>query len=301
MADRRKRKQAANVDAISREIGSEIRRILRKWYSLKTPIQTFREVDRPAGRPSIEVYFGTSLLGPSPHDSTSVGVQDKSIGTLGLPDERINDALHHFAGSVWHLRDRIRRWDRARGTSPEVVKRRITKLIGESRDLQICGELITEKKHGAREDRSGLQPWLSGTHFDTSKNGAVEFWYDGAVKEAYLLVTIANPVPYRVDVYRGDDPAIDRERPDEGAKIGDAVDIISSGFRAWLPLIRDLGILDGDGPEENALVQILKPLCDLRAEGGGGEQREVGKTRVAKKTARKKAVRKTRKKKRKKV
>lgn len=272
MVDRRKPKQTANVDAISREIRSEIRRILRKWYSLQTPIQTFREVDRPAGRPSIEVYFGTSLLGPNPHNSSSVGAQYKSIGILGLPDERINDAIHHFAGSVWHLGDRIRRWDRARGTSSEVVKRRITKLIGESRDLQICGDLITEKKHGAREDRSGLQPWLSGTHFDTSKNGAVEFWYDGKVKEAYLLVTIANPVPFRVDVYRGDDPTINRERPDAGAKIGNAVDIISSGFRAWLPLIRDLGLLVGDDPEDDALIQILEPLCDLRAKVGRGRE-----------------------------
>ncbi len=64
------------------------------------------------------------------------------------------------------------------------MKRRIKKHIDNSTQLQICGDLITEKKHAAREERSGLQPWLYITHFDTSANGPVEFWYAGAVKES---------------------------------------------------------------------------------------------------------------------
>lgn len=123
-----------------------------------------------------------------------------------------------------------------------------------------------------------MQPWLSVTHFDTSKSGMVEFWYDGAVKEATLLVSCASPVRFHVDIYRGDDPAIPRDQPyDESAKIGNAVDIIFSGFQDWLPLIRDVGFLESDEPESNALAQILKPLCDMRPEGGATSNENLGR------------------------
>ena len=114
MADRRKRNSAADAAAIATELRSEVRRIIRKWYGLQTPLQTFREFERPEGRPSIQVCFGPSLLGDSPPEPAAAGLR---CGTneIGLPDERIDDAFHDFAGSVWHLGDRIHKWDRAMG------------------------------------------------------------------------------------------------------------------------------------------------------------------------------------------
>lgn len=267
MSDRRKHNSAVNQSEIATDFRNEVRRIIRNWYGLQMPVETFRKVERPEGRPNIQVCFGPSLLGNNPPEESAIGLQTR-VKRITLPDERIRDRFHDFAGSVWHLKDRIQMWERVKRTPKVIVERRINEHIDECRDLQICGDLISKKKHGAREERSGLQPWLSLTSFDTSKNGPVEFWYDGKVKEAVLLVTTASPVPYRVDVYRGDDPSIDRQRPHEGAKIGNAVDIIFAGFMHWLPLIRDVGILESDEPENNALVEILKPLCEMRPEGG---------------------------------
>lgn len=264
---RASKRNSAAAAAIATEIRSEIRRIIRKWSGLQTPLQTFRQVERPEGGPSIQVCFRPSLRGDRPPEPAAAGLCFRT-NEIGLPDERIDDAFYDFAGSVWHLSARIHKWDRAIGTPTEVVKRRIKKHVDDSTELKICGDLITEKKHAAREERSGLKPWLYITHFDTSANGLVAFWYDGTVKEAVLLVSSMDPVPFRVDVYRGDDPSINRDAPDAAAKIGSAVDIISTGFQHWLPLIRDLGILESDDPESNALVQILKPFCELRPEGG---------------------------------
>jgi hypothetical protein len=174
----------------------------------------------------------------------------------------MDDAFHDFAGSVWHLGDRIYNWDVANGTPRRIAKSRKRKHVDCSQELKICGDLITEKKHAAREERSGLKPWLYITQFDTSAVNPVEFWYEGALKEAVLLVSSMSPIPFHVDVYRGDDPKLDRDDPDPEARIGDAVEVISAGFRHWLPLIRELGILDGDDPESVALVQILKALWD---------------------------------------
>lgn len=268
MTNRRERKAAADVTKIATEIRSEIRRIIRKWYTLKTPLQNFREVDRPKGSPNKQVLFGTSLLGDNPLKLEDVGVRLKC--KYGLPDERMDDAFNDFAGSVWHLGDRIRRWDRARGTPAIVVHKTFEKHIKGNSNLLICGDLINEKKHATIGKRSGSYSWLSNTHFDTSNSGEVEFWYKGNVKEAILLVSSANPIPFHIDIYSSDSPNASHDiHYDENAKIGNAIDIISAGFLHWLPLIRDFGIINNDGPEDKAIIQLLMPFCDLRAVSKG--------------------------------
>ena len=85
--------------------------------------------------------------------------------------------------------------------------------------------------------------------FDTSKNGVVEFYYDGASKEKELLVTNPVPIPYVVEILLSNGTAA----------LGDAVDIISQAFFGWLPLIQRLGVLAGSDRESEHLREILFP------------------------------------------
>jgi len=60
-------------------------------------------------------------------------------------------------------------------------------------------------------------------------------------------VTNPVPIPFRVDILVGDG---------ESGK-GNAVAFIYNAFQEWVPLIRELGILDADDPECNALRSRL--------------------------------------------
>jgi len=105
------------------------------------------------------------------------------------------------------------------------------------------------KKHGRNQNNSRLNPRIvPEIIFDTSRSRLLELYYDGAIKRRELLVTNPVPIPYRVDVADG-----------AGTVIGNAADIIRGGFAHWLPLIKQLGVLDGTGREEEALREVLFP------------------------------------------
>ena len=96
------------------------------------------------------------------------------------------------------------------------------------------------------ENRSQLDPHVGLVSFDTSKSGAIEMYYDGAMKDKELIVTNPMAIPYSVEILAHDDSVI-----------GDAREIINDGFKDWLPAIRQLGILSASDRETEALRSIL--------------------------------------------
>ena len=169
------------------------------------------------------------------------GLKLGGLKTYTAPDERIYDRVLEFAKAVWHLKDRLHQYAKATNQHADVDH-----VAKQSNDLLVCADLANKKKHGRNENRSQLDPHLGLVSFDTSNNGAIEMYYDGAMKDKELIVAKPVPIPYSVDVLDQDDSVI-----------GDARIIINRGFSAWLPLIRQLNVLSADDPETKALRTIL--------------------------------------------
>jgi hypothetical protein len=104
-----------------------------------------------------------------------------------------------------------------------------------------------QKKHGRNANRSKLNPRVGLVRFDTSQSGFVEIYYDGAMKDKELIVTNPTPIPFRVEITNGE----------EGATIGDALDLVNKAFSEWITPIKKLKVLDDNGPESDALRSIL--------------------------------------------
>ena len=177
---------------------------------------------------------------------TAPGGDGKRVSVLELrfPVETITDRVALLAASVWHLKDRLKKY-------AKVTKRHsdIEVWANGDRHLQICGDIGNQKKHGGNDNVSGLDPRVvAEVVFDTSRSGLLEFYYDGATNQRELLVSDAMPIPYRVDIADG-----------MGAVIGDAATVIRAGFDHWLPLIDRLGVLAGEGPDDDALLRVLFP------------------------------------------
>lgn len=221
---------------IAGEIARELRHILNVLCELLRPINRFDESpQRPVGVPRYFVSFDTK-----PHQDVT-GLKRK-IRQLSFPVEAISEQAALLAASVWHLKDRLHHYAKATKSPADS-----TAWANSSRDLLICGDIGNLKKHGHSPNWSGVNPRIvPEIIFDTSRNGLLELHYNGATKHAELLVTEPVPIPYRVDIADA-----------TGAVIGDAGTIIQAGFNHWLPLIRELGVLDGDGAEETALRNVL--------------------------------------------
>lgn len=246
------RRRDDKIAIISQEIRSELRRIIRKYNELTRPLQLFRVVDtRPDGAPKYQVCFDLY-----PHEPTGSGLR-MSSKKVCQPDERLQDLVYDFAGSVWHLKDRLHAWGRARSLL-YVKPKRIEDHAKDSPELLITADLITRKKHAAHENRSGIDPCLDVIQLDTSASGRIEYWYNGAVKETILLVTDPTPIPFCIDICEGNglgQPKSDPPLPEE--RIGNAANVIWTGFRHWIPLIKEFKIFTSGDPEYIALAAIL--------------------------------------------
>lgn len=244
-----KRHKAQSMADIEHGLRIELRAILRQYDDLRSPLDRF---ERHPFRPETQPRFFVAFDRKTRHDINGLRV---GIKRLVLPDERILDGVLRFAESVWHLKDRLRQFAKAKSDSLDVER-----IATESEALRICADLANTKKHGACEQRSGLNPRLGivpensetdgvgVVEFDTDACGVVELFYQGATKEKELLVTEPVPIPFRVDILLGDGKSGKR----------DAVGFIYDAFyRHWVPVIRELGLLESDDREVQALRSRL--------------------------------------------
>jgi hypothetical protein len=227
---------------IGSEIRAELRSILRQQDDLRRPLESFGEVlDRNAGEPRYYVLFDQNPR------LVINGVRFGGSKLLNLPDERILDRALEYAKSVWQLKDRLKLWVKANALPIDVEAEG-----RKSPDLCICADLANWKKHGENKyKRSGVDPRVNLVTFDTSQNGGLEIYYDGATKRQELLVTIPSPIPYWVEVV-GNGGQV---------KLGKAVEIIDRGFADWLPAINSMGGLTGNDRENEYLRKRLFPAA----------------------------------------
>lgn len=203
---------------MSDEIEREIRSIRRQFFVLRSGI-TNPELLDPLSKPR--------------------GLRLGSMQRLVFPHEGILDAIWTFAGSVWHFKDYLK----VAVSRPQA--KAVEAFAEQSLDLKVVADLANEKKH-ARVDRprSGLSPKLGildgGTlmlgvvRFDTSRNGMIEFAYNGKNKAHRFWVTNALPILFGSDIIV--------TTPDGPASKGDAVTFIHGAFKQWERLLPTLGI-----------------------------------------------------------
>lgn len=205
---------------IAAGVRAELRSILRLLAKPGRPLDQFEVVEGVAqGEPRYRI------AGASSH-------------------EAIQDDILALAGGVWHLKDRLKRWAKAKGlrVSPDIED-----WADGNPALLVCADLVNAKKHGGNDNRSGYAPVLSGVKFDTSKNGPIGVQYDGSIKESDLLVTLPIPVANEVEILTGDGKAT----------LGDAVELICNAFISCVPLIQKLKVLGPGDPESRRLNDLL--------------------------------------------
>lgn len=230
----------ATTEQIASEVRAELRSILRQRQDLHQPLQWFGLIEsRAEGEPRYYVLFDQNPR------LIVKGMRIGGVGKLELCDERIIDRAFEFAKSVWQLKDRLKMWVNAQGAGPNIEE-----IASKSRHLLICADLANWKKHGANKNRSGLNPRIANVIFDTSRNGAVELYMDGATKHQELLVAKDVPIRFTVEVKGGE----------EALQLGDATKLIWQAFQDWLPVIEATGVLSDTNPESAYLQQLLFPL-----------------------------------------
>lgn len=223
-----------NTDLLN-EIYEELRTILRLREELSTPVDRFCFDPRRTEAPQHYVQFDVQKL------RVINGLKLRSK-TLTLPDEHIRSRTNEFAQTVWHLKDRLNAQSKLLGKVVDVEAH-----ADGSSDLLICSDLANQKKHGRNKNRSGLAPKLGHVVFDMSKSGRYELHYNGAKKEKSVVVEHPVPIGFKVMI----------EIDDGSASLDDAISIISSAFDDWLPVIKQLKILDHDGADVEALRTAL--------------------------------------------
>ena len=229
---------SASANKVATEIRTELRSILRQRDDLRKPLEVFGEVQsRPDNVPRYYVMFD---LNPR---LVVEGLRLGGCGGISLPDERIIDKVFEFAKGVWHLKDRLKLWAKASGFAIDIEAE-----AAKDRDLMACADLANWKKHGKNRNRSNRDPKIGNVRFDTSKSGGIEIYYDGATKRQEVLVVNPVPIPFSVEV-------VDQD----GATLGNAIDLIERAFSAWLPIINTLGILSGMDRENEHLRTMLFP------------------------------------------
>lgn len=222
-------------DDIAAEIRSELRSILRARRDLYAPLQRFEPITDSDGGTRYYVLFDMN---------PRKAIQGLKLGGLKqykLPDEPIHDRVLEFAKAVWHLKDRLHQYAKTTNQSID-----LNAVADNSTNLLIAADLANKKKHGRNEDRSKLDPQLDLVTFDFSNSGAIELYYDGAMKDKAVIVTNPVPVPFTLEVRgRGD------------IVLGEAREIINNALIDWLPVIQQLDVLAADDRETQALCMIL--------------------------------------------
>lgn len=236
---RRRSRAKPSIEDLEYALRSEMRRILRKWNELNTPLKVFHELPgRPEHRPKYQVVIDNALR---PRSGEGLLIR---ISTITFPEERYEDKVLDFARAVWHLRDHLNQLARIASANMD-----INSHARKSQELLICADLINMKKHGNHDNQSGVNPRLTETHFDTSESGLIEFQYDGGLKEASILVEMPRPIKLWIDVYSVS--MGDQDNSDNKIHKGMAQELIWKGFKHWWPLIDDLGILIERGDDND--------------------------------------------------
>jgi hypothetical protein len=187
----------------------ELRGILRRWQLLRRPFDQFVQVEGlPEDHPRWRLVSFTSY-------------------------EAVQDEVLAFAGGVWQLKDRLKKWVDVKRLSLSIS---IEKWAETNRPLLVCADLINAKKHGGPGNRSGYAPFLSGVHLILAHAGVLGMRYDGVNLLDEFLVTNPVPVPWRVEVWTSDGKGT----------LGDAVELIGRAFASWVPVIRTLKVLGSD-------------------------------------------------------
>ncbi len=195
----------------------EIRSIERQYRALKKPIEDFEILD--------------SLSPP-------IGLRYGSVLCIVIPHEGILDEILNFAQSVWHFKDYLK--DAAPAQS-----KAIETFAEQTADLKVCADLANEKKHSSlNRPRSKQSPKLGITRdgspmvgvvaFDTSRNGMIEFAYNGKTKRHRFWVTHQIPISFYTDVLVSADRG--------PISSGNAVDFVYSAFQQWEQLMQQLKI-----------------------------------------------------------
>ncbi len=227
---------AVNTDKVASEIRVELRSIIRQIEDARSPVSQFwLDESPPEGGPRFYVMFDSRPRKP-------IRGLKCSVLSLKLPDERITDAYFSLAKSIWQLKDRLRLWVKANSLAINIE----TEANG-CKFLQMCADLANWKKHGKNDNRSGMNPIMDLVTFDTSKSGSVEFFYEGNTKYKELIVSNPVSIPYRIDITNGTN----------GQVIGNALDIMITGFRSWFHVIHSIKVLEGGNPEAEHLRSIL--------------------------------------------
>jgi hypothetical protein len=212
----------------------ELRSVIRQWEKLRHPLSLGEIVPRPESSPRHRVK----------------GVQSY---------EDLQERVVQFAGSVWQLKDRfklfveaakleLRDWDAIGRDVPTTIEEQAAKWM----PLMLCADLYNAKKHGENRNRSGVDPVVSGVHLDTSTSGILGIWYDGARKIGDILTTNATPVPWGIEILSSDGTY----------SFGDAVVVVTRAFHYWFPFVRQLGVMDAQDPEWQALLEDLTKIED---------------------------------------
>ncbi len=220
------------------EIRSELRSILRARRDLYSPIERFEPTTDSDGKTRYYVLFDM-------HRRLRIeGLKLGGLNELKLPDEGIQDRVLEFAKAVWHLKDRLHQFARATNQAVD-----LDAVADRSMELLICADLANKKKHGRTGNRSKVSPVLDSVRFDTSRCGAIEFYYDGAMKYKELIVSNLAPIPFTVAILQEGTAAV----------LGDSLVTINQALCNWLPVIQQLGALSNEDPETAALKGILFP------------------------------------------
>lgn len=224
--NRRRRGRSCKPDSkeVLKEILQELRSIVRQREHLLRPINMFQTIESiPEDKPRHRVVFDTRPAKP---------IKGLMVGAkrIKLPDEKIIDDVLGYAKSVWHLKDRLGLWSTLRRSEFDIEE-----IINKSMELMVCSDLANRKKHGRSDNRSGFYPKLNvEVEFDTSKNGVLEFFYNGVLREKELLVTNRVPISYKVEILKENGNVLSN----------DAVEYISQAFNRVLPIVEHLEVLD---------------------------------------------------------
>jgi len=238
MARHKKRRQADAPD-LEYSLRAELRAILRQYDDLKRPIDRFIPHPlREDGVPRYFVLFDRSDL----HDITGLRCGMKS---LVVPDELILDHVARFAESVWHLKDHLHRLAKARDIVFDAEA-----VVSSSEALKICADLANTKKHGACENRSGLNPQLGVFSSEAEADGPR-----------------ARPLrPRQQRCLRGVLQRRDQTKGSVSHQSGPRC--LSRGcsrrrrqVNQWRGIIREMRVREGDNPESVSLRQRL--LADI--------------------------------------
>ena len=181
--------------------------------------------------------------------------------------EELQERVLEFAGRVWQLKDGLIKWIETQttlkmeftdtnsgsklvGTGGQDAERIIEEAAKLSIHLLLCADLYNTHKHYDDCNRSKYQPFLSGVAFDMGKSGVVGIRYDGTRKTGEITVADPNPVKFQIEMYSRNNPV----------NFGDAVVVVARAFWYWIPLIRQMGLLSSDNPEDKVILDDLESV-----------------------------------------